>query len=227
MSVSPVKALLFDFDGLIVDTETPLYEAWRELYQMHALELPLETYVDCVGSTTHRFDPIEHLRSQAPHAPEPEVLADRHRAKVEEALEIRETLPGVRERIAEAQEAGILLGLASSSTSDWIDRWLNQLGLLESFTVVRTRDMVGAPKPAPDLFLSAAEALGVAPHEALVFEDSANGLAAAHAAEIPCVVVPNQITGLSDFSRAALRLQSLAECGLEEIAARLGRSLAF
>ena len=218
--MSPTKALIFDFDGLVVDTETPLYDSWRVLYQEHGHDLDLATYVECVGSTTHRFDPITHLESLVGRPVAADQLHTEHRSRVERALATRDTLPGVRERLTEARAAGLGLAIASSSPSDWIDPWLAPLGLTEYFNVVRTRDHVSAAKPSPELFVTAVDRLGIAPHEALVFEDSYNGLQAALAAAIPCVAVPNAITEQSDFARATLVLSSLAQYPLGEILTR-------
>lgn len=217
-----VRALIFDFDGLIIDTESPLYDAWRVLYHEHGHDLELSTYVECVGSTTQRFDPAEHLCGLVGAEPEPTVaeMQQRHREHVRVALDGQETLPGVRERLDEARSQGLPLAIASSSTSDWIHPWLERLGLTEYFSVIRTRDQVSQAKPSPELFLTASEQLGVAPEDAVVFEDSHHGLQAAHAANIPCVAIPNRVTAHSDFSKAALILESLAQFSLLEILAR-------
>ncbi len=212
------RALIFDFDGLVVDTESPVYESWSELYAAHGHELTLEQYVRCVGSTEHQFDPLGHLSDLVSDAAfDPEAAHREHRAKVRATLAGRDTLPGVRERLAEARAHGISLAIASSSPSEWIDPWLERLGLTDHFQVVRTRDHVSEAKPSPELFLTAAEQLSVQPHQAVVFEDSHNGLRAAVAAQMPCVAVPNVITERSDFSAAALVLSSLAEMPLERI----------
>ena len=223
MIISLTKALIFDFDGLVVDTESPLYDSWRELYQDHGHDLTLETYVECVGSTTQRFDPLTYLQDLvgSSRVLDLDELHQEHRNRVHRELSQRDTLPGVRERIAEAQEAGIQLAIASSSPSDWIDPWLFRLGIREHFAVVRTLDHVSEAKPSPELFLTAAESLGVQPHEALVFEDSHNGLQAALAAKIPCVAVPNRVTGNSDFTQAVLVLQSMADHSLTEILSKI------
>lgn len=223
MRAPRIRALIFDFDGLIVDTETPAYDSWRALYQEYGHALALETYVECVGSTSLRFDPLTHLQTLLGKSRPLEVLPlqQRHQKNVRDILDRLDTLPGVRERIAEALEAGLHLAVASSSDSAWIDSWLARLGLAAHFSVVRTRDHVRETKPSPELFLAAAEELGVAPEEALVLEDSHHGLQAAHAAGMPCVIIPNQVTGNSDFSKAALILRSLADLALHEILTKL------
>ena len=218
--MSRTKALIFDFDGLVVDTETPLYDSWRQLYQDHGHDLTLETYVQCVGSTIQRFDPIQHLQDLVGAPLDTTNLHSEHRARVKTTLAERDTLPGVRERISEAHEAGLKLAIASSSPSDWIDPWLTRLQLTDYFHVIRTLDHVSEAKPSPELFVTAADMLEVEPEEALIFEDSHNGLQAARAASIPCVIIPNYVTKHSDFSDADLALESMAEASLAEVLER-------
>ncbi len=222
-----VRALIFDFDGLMVDTEMPVFESWQTLYQDHGHTLTLETYVQCVGATEQHFDPLGTLASLVDdHAFDAHEAERNHRARVRGSLVGSDTLPGIRERIGEAEKAGIRLAVASSSPSEWIEPWLERLGLRGAFEVVRTRDMVREAKPSPELFLTAAEGLGVAAEEAIVFEDSHNGLRAAGAAGMPCVIIPNGVTRVSDFSDAALVLESLADCELAEILRRVGADVA-
>lgn len=222
-STRPARALIFDFDGLIVDTEGPLYDSWQALYQEHGHHLPLETYVECVGSTTKRFHPADHLLSLlSDEAVQRTALEDRHATHVRRTLQTQDTLPGVRERLIEAREAGLKLAVASSSDSHWIDNWLDKLQLTPFFSVVRTRDHVSEAKPSPELFLAAADMLEVRPEESIVFEDSHNGLTAAIAAKMRCVAVPNRITAHCAFDQASLVLKNLAELRLDQILRRIG-----
>ena len=213
----PLRAFIFDFDGLVVDTETAVYEAWREVYVAHDQELELSTYADCVGSDHGQFDPMAHLDGLLGESLDWGVLEPRKQARIEEMLTGQETLPGVRELLAEAEAEGIDCAVASSSSLDWVGGWLGQLGIEHHFKVVRTRDHVERIKPHPDLFLAAAEGLSVAPEQAVVFEDSENGLRAAQAAGIHCVAVPNQITAAGSFEGAAMRLESLAGLALDQL----------
>jgi HAD superfamily hydrolase (TIGR01509 family) len=117
----------------------------------------------------------------------------------------------VRELLLEADRDGIPCAVASSSQRSHVSRWLRRTGLEGAFAAVLTRDDVARAKPFPDLFLGAAAALGVAPRDALVLEDSRNGLRAALAAAVPCVVVPSPVTRGSDFAGAAAILETLRE----------------
>lgn len=212
------EALIFDFDGLILDTEVPIYEAWQENYRAHGHELPLETYVGCVGSDFNGFDPKSHLDGLV-DAPVDWAHWDRQRETT--ALDHTHRLnpfPGVLELLAEAAATGVPCVVASSSPRSWVEGHLNRLGLMSFFAATRCLDDVASPKPAPDLFLAAAEALGIERSKAIVLEDSLNGLKAAHAAEIDCVIVPNRVTALLDFSGAAAVLPSLDGISIGDLA---------
>lgn len=209
-----LRALLFDFDGLILDTEGPVYEAWRDDYLAHGHDLPLETYADCVGSDFNRFDPKSHLESLVGFAIDwPERDLWRERNALERVTRLA-PLPGVVGLLDAADAASLPCAVASSSPRSWVEGHLDRLGLLGRFALTRCLDDVAAPKPAPDLFLAAAAGLGVDPAETVVFEDSRNGLLAAIAAGCPCVVVPNRITAHLDFTGALAVVGSLEEVDL-------------
>ena len=216
-----LRALIFDFDGLVVDTETSIYQAWREVYQAHGQELELKTYAACVGSDHDMFNPMAHLDELLGKKLDWEVIEPRKQARIVDLLSQQDTLPGVRELLAAAKEEGIDCAVASSSSLDWVGRWLEKLEIRDHFKIVRTRDDVERIKPHPDLFNAAAEGLGIAPGEAIIFEDSENGLHAANAAGIHCVSVPNQITAGGNFETATLKVNSLAELTLNQLQALL------
>ncbi|MDB6070796.1 MAG: HAD-superfamily hydrolase, subfamily variant 3 [Verrucomicrobiales bacterium] len=129
-----------------------------------------------------------------------------------------DTMPGIRELLAEARAAGVPCVVASSSQRSHVGGWLERTGLRDSFEFVRSRDDVERAKPFPDLFLSAAAGLGLEPSETLVLEDSSNGLRASIAAGAPCVVVPSPVTLGSDFTGAAAILPTLEGVGLARLA---------
>lgn len=215
-----IRAIVFDFDGLILDTEEPIYRSWQEVYQAHGEELPFERWVQIVGSTTAGFHPQRHLEERLGR-PLPQDVLDRRIARRTEMILIQDALPGVRRRIDEARDMGLKLGVASSSTQDWVRGHLERLGILDRFDCVRCRDDVEHAKPEPDLFLAVAACLGVDASEAVAIEDSPNGVTAARRAGMRCVAVPNAITGQLDLSQADLVLGSLAEVTLPELLERL------
>jgi len=219
-----IKAFVFDFDGLILDTEEPVYRSWLEVYQAHGQELPFDRWIQIVGSSTATFDPKGHLEQRLGRALAQEVL-DRRIERRTALVRAQPILPGVVELIDSAREAGLRVGVASSSTRQWVNGHLERLGLLERFDCVRCRDDVALVKPAPDLYLAVVECLGVAPSEALAIEDSPNGIAAAKAAGLRCVAVPNVITGGLDLSHADVILPTLEGVTPADLVRKIGLTL--
>lgn len=217
-----IRALVFDFDGLILETETPSYETWAEIFREHGHELPMDRWHGYVGSDTG-FDPAGHLAALVGEGFDREATQARRDARKTELIAALDVMVGVREYVADAKRLGLRLAIASSSSRVWVLGHLERLRLHSEWDAVRTRDDVARTKPAPDLYLSAVAALGVAPNEAVAFEDSTNGIAAAKAAGLLCVVVPNALTAGMDLSRADVKLSSLAETPLEELLAVLAR----
>jgi HAD superfamily hydrolase (TIGR01509 family) len=217
-----IRAIVFDFDGLILDTEEPVYRSWLEVYEAHGEELPFERWVQIVGSTTTGFHPQHHLEERLGRSLPKEVLDSRIVRRTELVL-AQKLLPGVAQHIDQAKAAGLKLGVASSSTNEWVRGHLARLGILEKFDCVRCRDDVANAKPEPDLYIAVLECLGVSASEAIAIEDSPNGVTAAKRAGLRCVAIPNSITAKLDLSGADVLLVSLDEITLadllEEVAA--------
>jgi len=226
--ISFMRALIFDFDGLVVDTESAIYDAWRELYLDHGHDLPLPTYVQCVGSTFGNYDPMAALEMLTGSPVAWTDVLPRKDARIHELQHGLDTMPGIRALLAGAAHEGVPCAVASSSQRSHVQGWLDRVGIADAFTVIRTRDDVARAKPAPDLFLAAAEALGLPPSQTLVLEDSSNGLRAAIAAGAPCVIVPSPVTRGSDFTGTAAILETLegVTCGqLRDIHLRQQRAV--
>jgi HAD superfamily hydrolase (TIGR01509 family) len=215
-----IRAIVFDFDGLILDTEEPIYRSWLEVYEAHGESLPFERWVQIVGSTTAAFHPQEHLEERLGRPLSKEVVAQRIGRRTELIL-TNQILPGVVQLIDAASSAGLKLGVASSSTREWVSGHLDRLGILGRFDCVRCRDDVVSAKPAPDLYIAVLDCLGVSASEAVAIEDSPNGVIAAKRAGMRCVAIPNTITARLDLSHADLILRSLSEVTLPELLERL------
>jgi HAD superfamily hydrolase (TIGR01509 family) len=215
-----IRAIVFDFDGLILDTEEPIYRSWLEVYEAHGEDLPFERWVQTVGSTTTGFHPQHHLEERLGRPLPKEVLERRMNRRTELILANR-LLPGVVERLEEAREMGLKLGVASSSTQEWVRGHLARLGILGQFDCLRCRDDVANAKPEPDLYLAVLDCLGVRAAEAIAIEDSPNGVASARRAGMKCVAIPNSITARLDLSHADLILNSLAELTVRQLLERL------
>ncbi len=235
-----IRALIFDFDGLIVDTETPALESWRQIYAEHGQELGLEVWAGALG-TNHGFDALAHLialvaaaethPSGLPGAAAAEALRAeaaamaRRRQELKAAMsEGQPVLPGVVELLDQAAAAGMPCAVASSSGRAWVEGWLGRLGLRERFACVRTGDDVPRTKPDPALFLAAAACLGLPPAACLVLEDSPNGILAARAAGCPVVAVPSPLTSQLALPPADLVVPSLAAMPLAELLAAVSRA---
>ena len=175
---------------------------------------------DVIGRGASYFDPYQELVAKLGHDLDREAVLNRRRARHQEMIAELEILPGVRDAIAEAKRLGLRLGVASSSSRKWVTGHLARLGL-DGFECVRCRDDVTETKPDPELYLAVCACLGVPPGEALALEDSANGIAAAKAAGMRCVAIPNPMTAGLDLSAADLRLASLADISVAELLERL------
>lgn len=212
-----LKALIFDFDGLILDTEVPVFESWKENYAAYGHSLPLETYVGCVGSDFQGFDPKRHLESLVTEPIDWEHWDRRRKEKESELVSQLAPMPGILALLDEAGSLGIPCVVASSSPRSWVEGHLENHNLLDRFVTTRCLDDVKAPKPAPDLFLTAAKAVGVDIADALVLEDSLNGLLAAISAGIDCIVVPNRITQCLEFPESVPVLETLESVTIENL----------
>jgi HAD superfamily hydrolase (TIGR01509 family) len=215
-----ITVLIFDFDGLLVDTETPAFESWRALYTEYGHELTLELWKDSLG-TNHGFDPLAHLATLVISPFDRDGTLARRMASKRALSADQPLLPGVREILDQARDRGLPCAVASSSDRPWVEGWLSLHNIYDYFTCIRTAEDVVLTKPAPDLFLGAAACLGVAPAECLVFEDSPNGILAARAAGMRCVAVPGAITRQLVLPPADLTLDALNALPLADILSRL------
>lgn len=215
-----IRALVFDFDGLILETETPAYQSWAEIYREHGHELPMDRWYGYIGSDTG-FDPAGHLAALVGEGFDREAMQARRDVRKTELIAALDVMGGVRDYLVDAKRLRLRLAVASSSSRAWVLGHLERLGIGAEWDAVRTREDVARTKPAPDLYLAAVKALGLAPHETVAFEDSLNGITAAKAAGLICVAVPNALTAGMDLSRADVLLGSLAETPLERLLAVL------
>jgi len=217
-----LKALIFDFDGLILDTETPELFAWQEVYRDHGQEFTVHTFGQIVGGTAGTdFEPVTHLEKLTGEKLDSSQLYERVKEQRLALIYQQEPLPGVKEMIEDARRLGLKLAVASSSTHDWVDGHLTRLGLFPFFDVIKACEDVLRTKPEPDLFLAALSALGVQPEQAVVLEDSPNGVLAAKRAGLFVVAVPNTVTKELLFDGEDLRIFSLAEVSLSDLQRRM------
>ena len=211
------KALIFDFDGLIVDTETVIYESWAEIYEQNDQILELNTYKNCVGSDFEQFHPGMELEKRTGKKFNWAIIDAEREELIRQRLEQKKERTGIRYFIEDAKAKGLELAIASSSSRNWVLGWIKKLELGEHFSAFVNRDDVQKIKPDPELFLTAADSLGIAPSEALILEDSENGLKAATAAGIPCAIITNPITAGGNFSEAIMVAESFTDKRLKKL----------
>jgi HAD superfamily hydrolase (TIGR01509 family) len=212
-----IEALLFDFDGLLVDSESVAFQTWQEAYREHGAELAVERWAAAIG-TIGGFDPLEHLEESLGRAIDREAVERAQREREHALAVVQPFRPGVVEYLTEARERGIRVAIVSSSSNAWIAGHLERLDTVDGWAcIVCANGDVARAKPRPTLYLEALDNLGVAPEAAIAFEDSPNGVAAARAAEIFCVAVPNSVTAQLDLSEADLLVESLEAVSLREL----------
>ena len=208
--------MIFDFDGLIVDTEGPGVRAWSELYGSHGCSLPFDKYSACIG-TIGGFDLHGYLEQQSGRTFDRSELEKACTARWLELMKDQPLMPGIATAVSSAKARGLKLAIASSSTEKWVTRHLRKFGLLDTFDAVCTRDYVTAVKPDPALYLLALEKLGLNAGEAIAFEDSPPGIQAAKAAGLYCIAVTNSLTGDLPLDQADRRLSSLTDFNLDDV----------
>ncbi len=209
------SAVLFDFDGVLVDTEWAIYQSWRRVFGDHGHDLPLEIYTRCIGSDFTTWSAKSHLEELTGLAFDWHDLDARRQEEIMKDLTGERPMPGAVSLLETLAACGIPAAVVSSSSHRWVDGWLEKLALASRFRTVVCRGDAPRIKPAPDLFLEAAKRLDLPPDACLVIEDSLNGLQAAKAAGMVVWAVPNRVTGCLDFSPADRVFRSLAECVAE------------
>ena len=219
-----IDTLIFDFDGVIIDTETPDFVTWRETFEQHGVELDRSWWTQFIGGSSQRMDICGLLHELTRRPVDCETLLHERRRRYVEVVESNPLLPGILDYIQQAKGLGLKLGIASSSGHDWVDGHLERRGLSHYFDSVNCADDVARVKPDPELYLLAAANLGTVPGNALVIEDSANGVTAAKSAGAFCVAVPNPMTRDLPVSHADLRLDALSDITLPALLARANRS---
>jgi HAD superfamily hydrolase (TIGR01509 family) len=211
-----IELVIFDFDGLILDTEGPAFRSWQEIYAAHGCRLDLDTWAVCIG-TTDSFDPCADLAARLGRPLDRLALEAERERRFDELLAGEALRPGVTAWMDVAATRGLRLGVASSSSRAWVTGHLDRFGLLERFHAVRCADDVRQVKPEPELYLAVLDALGIPAARAVAVEDSPNGVLAAKRAGLYCVAVPNALTEGLPLDQADLCVPSLAAVTLDAV----------
>lgn len=217
-----LRAVLFDFDGTLWDSETAVYGVFRDLYEEHGHELTLPTWSAAIG-TLGGFDPYEELGSLRGLPFDHEEIA-RTEDLVRAAADHVPLRPGIAALLRQLDEAGVRRALVSSDRSEWLVTHLERLGWPDGWSAMVCADGDAArAKPNPHLYLAALELLDVPAGATFAVEDSPNGIRAAKAAGIPCVCIPNEATAVLDLSEADLVFPTFEGLDVEEVWHALGR----
>lgn len=216
-----IEALIFDFDGLIIDTETPEYETWQEIFHSFGVALDRQIWDGFIGRGFGSFNVYQHLADLTGKQVDRQEIRCQMRKLYLERIEQNPVLPGVEDYIHRANALDIQLAVASSSVGGWAASHLKRRRLLHNFKHILSGDDVANVKPDPEIYTLTTQRLGVSPQNALAIEDSSNGLRAAKAAGLYCIVVPNPMTRHMSFYEADLQLSSLSDMPLDDLLAKL------
>jgi HAD superfamily hydrolase (TIGR01509 family) len=216
--VASLAAVIFDFDGVVLDSETPEYESHRRIYARCGVELTVADWCDAIGLWTEahadrRFDAL-CARAACPPARD-DYHAERRR--IFAALVPGEPMRGIRELLQALDRAAIPAAIASAAPGRWVVTAAERIGVSDHFRAIVTGEEVARRKPAPDVYLEAARRLGVDPSQAVAIEDSGPGIAAARAAGMTTVAIPHWLTATHDLGGADLSVGHAGELSVERL----------
>ncbi len=221
-----VRALLLDFDGTMLETESSSYGSWRELLADHGYELTPETWSAAVG-TIGGVDPLALLEEHLGTTVDRDALEERARLRHSELLEEEVLRPGIELLVDEARSRGVRFAIVTSASERWVRGHLRRLGLYGDLEdVIAANGDPARAKPDPVLYLEAAAQLDVDPEEAVAIEDSPNGVEAARRAGMQVVAFPNPVTVAMDLRAADAIAPDLDGLGLDGLVRLLGRRVA-
>ena len=206
-AIADAAAVLIDFDGVIIDSEWPIYQTWLHVFQREGHQLSPEMYIRCIGSDFDTWSPPAYLEELTGKRYDWDQINAERQVEIMRELEGAEPMPGARALLQKLEHSPS--AIVSSSSHHWVDEWMNKLDLMHLVNTTVCKGDAPKIKPAPDLFLEAARQLNVNPSDCLVIEDSHNGMHAAHHAGMKVIAVPNRLTSILDFSDAAWSAQSL------------------
>jgi HAD superfamily hydrolase (TIGR01509 family) len=225
-----IEAILWDNDGVLVDSEALFFRLTREAFAEEGIQLLSDYWGrEYLGNAKHSSAIALEMGMLPEQAGR--VIDRRNEAFLRCLRQPVPLLPGVRETI-EALAGRVRLALVTGSPRDKVEMMHRDNGLLDYFEVVITDNDISNPKPHPEPYIKALEQLDLKPRQCLAVEDSRRGLASAHAAGIPCVVVPNALTRAQQFElafaveeRASGVLKHVAEPGTGPASLQSSRKL--
>lgn len=202
-----IRALVFDFDGLIIDTETTVIDACELIHRRAGKNFSRRLAQEAVGRAALHYDQWAAFGAGADRA----ALEIELQRVNRELIATQKVLPGVLDYLTEAKKRGLKIGLASNSDHAHVEGHLARLGVLKQFDYLRCIEDVPAGKPEPFLYRAVVDYFGLPGNEAIAFEDSEHGALAAKRAGLWCVAVPGPSSVNHDLAHADLILNSLAD----------------
>jgi HAD superfamily hydrolase (TIGR01509 family) len=212
-----IKGLIFDFDGLILDTEYAEFKSWEMILDSFQVNFPMENWLASIGISDSDFNIYTYLESHTDKKLNRDDILTTRENYLGQLLATQSILPGIENLIIEAKNKGLKLAVASGATNKWVTSNLKRIGLFNYFDGIHTREEVIYAKPDPALYYNALTNLGIDPDNAVAFEDSPNGIQAAKAAGLFCIAVPNYLTRMLDTSAADIILPTLKDFNLSKI----------
>jgi HAD superfamily hydrolase (TIGR01509 family) len=216
--MSALAAVIFDFDGVVLDSETPEYESHRRIFERCGAALTPGEWCDQIGLWSEGHEERWHSRlcQRSPRAPGWTAYeAEKHRLFLE--LVPPGPMHGIRELLDRLAAAGVPAAIASTAPARWVVAAAGRIGLRDRFNAIVTADDVKRRKPAPDVYLEAVRRVGADPERSVAIEDSAPGIASARAAGLRTVAIPHWLTEAHDLAAADLRVAHAGELTLDNL----------
>lgn len=213
--MTDLQAVVFDFDGTLVDTEWSIYEMAASTFATFDIELTVSSWSAVVGLADGMWwDELVHSNGWTVDS---DAWWQHYKSLDRSFRDLLPAVPGAVDLLDGLASAGVPVAVASSSSVEWVENHLTRLGLRGRFTSLAGADRTGVGKPSPDVYLLACAELGVEPAASVAIEDTGHGITAAHAAGLACVVVPTRITSHTDLAAADLTVASLADLDVESL----------
>lgn len=206
------RFIIFDMDGVLINTEAMCYQVWKDLFAQLGVEINMDIYKCCIGSSDDVLMESVWQHCGKDFRGRTDLMEFFETRKLQEIAEHGvPPIPGAAETLRALQARGYRMAVASASPPSHIRLCLEKVGLLPYFGVLFSGEEVERTKPAPDVFLAAAAAMGAAPKDCTVVEDSRNGTLAAQAAGMRCIGFVNPDSGDQDLSAADVLIYRFAE----------------